>query len=127
MTHELKSQESEGLGGSISRELVRVIKRHTGRGPTKAYTIMGGDYVVSFFREPMTATEQALTDQGHEEFVAQIRAKLHAAMREDVQGVVERVTGRKVLALLADHHADPDIGMLACLLEPGKRPPLLED
>lgn len=107
------------LAGLISLELVRLVKKYTGRGPTKAFTLLGRDYLVTFFRQSMTETEQALTEHGQADFASQIREVIHATMRSEVEAVVERLTGRGVLAVLADHSADPDVGLLACVLAPG--------
>jgi uncharacterized protein YbcI len=117
-THEAASPDGGELAGLISVEFVRLVKKYTGRGPAKAYTLLGRDYLVTFFRQTMTETEQALTEHGQAEFASQIREMVHATMRSEVEAVVERLTGRGVVAVLADHSAEPDIGLLACVLEP---------
>jgi uncharacterized protein YbcI len=107
------------LAGQLSVEFVRLVKQYTGRGPSNAYTLIGRDYIVTFFRQTMTETEQALTDHGQGAFASKIREMIHATMRSEVEEIVERLTGRRVMAVLADHTAEPDIGLLACVLEPG--------
>jgi uncharacterized protein YbcI len=122
-THEAASPEGGELAGLLSVEFVRLLKKYTGHGPAKAYTMLGRDYLVTFFRETMTETEQALTEHGQADFASQIREMIHATMRSEVEVVVERLTGRKVLVVLADHSAEPDVGLLACILEPEVAPP----
>jgi uncharacterized protein YbcI len=107
------------LAAQLSVEFVRLVKQYTGRGPSNAYTLIGRDYLVTFFRQTMTETEQALTEHGQGDFASKIREMIHATMRPEVEEIVERLTGRRVIAVLADHTAEPDIGMLACVLEPG--------
>ena len=117
-TDEAASPDGGELAGLLSVEFVRLVKKYTGRGPAKAFTLLGRDYLVTFFRDTMTETEQALTEHGQADFASQIREVIHATMRSEVETVVERLTGRKVLAVLADHSAEPDVGLLACVLEP---------
>lgn len=117
-TNETTSPDSGELAGLLSAEFVRLVKKSTGRGPAKAYTILGRDYLVTFFRDTMTDTEQTLTERGEGGFASEIREMIHATMRPDVEVLVERLTGRKVVAVLADHSAEPDVGLLACVLEP---------
>lgn len=116
--NEAASPDGGDLAGSLSVEFVRLVKKYTGRGPSKAYTLLGRDYLVTFFGQSMTDTEQALTAHGQADFASQIREVVHAAMRTEVEAVVERLAGRRVLAVLADHSAEPDVGLLACVLEP---------
>lgn len=116
-THEAPRSDGGELAGLLSAEFVRLVKKYTGRGPAKAYTLLSRDYLVTFFKQTMTETEQALTEHGQADFASQIRDVIHATMRSEVEAVVERLTGRKVLAVLADHSAEPDVGMLACVLE----------
>lgn len=117
-TDEVASPGSGELAGLLSVEFVRLVKQYTGRGPAKAYTLLGQDHLVTFFRNTMTETEQALTEHGQADFASQIRDMIHATMRAEVEDVVERLTGREVLVVLADHSAEPDVGLLACVLEP---------
>ncbi len=106
------------LAGLISVELVGLVKKYTGRGPAKAYTLLGRDYLVTFFGQTMTETEQALTEHGRADFASQIREMIHETMRSEMEAIIERLTGRVVLAVLADHSAEPDFGLLACVFEP---------
>jgi uncharacterized protein YbcI len=115
---EVVSSDRGELAGLLSDEFVRVVKQYTGRGPAKAYTLIGRDHLVTFFRDTMTDTEQALTEHGQADFASQIRDVIHATMKAEIESVVERLTGRKVLVVLADHSAEPDVGLLACVLEP---------
>jgi uncharacterized protein YbcI len=124
-THDAVSPDGGDLAGLLSVEFVRLVKKYTGRGPAKAYTLLGRDCLVSFFGQSMTETERALAEHGQADFASQIREVIHATMRPEVEAVVERLTGRRVLAVLADHSAEPDVGMLACVLEPGE--PTLRD
>jgi uncharacterized protein YbcI len=122
-TEEPASPDRGELAGLLSEEFVRLVKQYTGRGPTKAYTLLGRDHLVTFFRNTMTDTEQALTVHGQADFASQIRDVIHETMRAEVEAVVERLTGRKVLVVLADHSAEPDVGLLACVLEPESAQP----
>jgi hypothetical protein len=48
----------------------------------------------------------------------EVRDVLHTAMARKASQRVEELTGRAVLATLADHHGDPAAGVLVFLLAP---------
>jgi uncharacterized protein YbcI len=66
----------------------------------------------------MTPLERSLHQEERDDTVQEIRDVLHGAMAPKAQQHVEELTGRSVLATLADHHSDPDAGVLVFLLQP---------
>lgn len=96
------------LSREISREMVSLVKQYLGRGPTYARTYIHDDLVTVIFQDTMTIAEQTLKDEGNEETVKQLRHVFQGAFRDDAVSIVERLTGRPVLAFLSDHAIEPD-------------------
>lgn len=110
---------TRGLNRDISRAIVALMKEATGRGPTWARTYVEGNLVVTLLRDTMTKPERTLAEEEEGEQVREIRRTLDEAFREDAVEIVERLTGRKVLAFLSDHAVEPDYAIEAFVLEPG--------
>jgi uncharacterized protein YbcI len=109
------------LHAAISKTTIRVLTEYTGRGPTRARTIINGDWVFVTIEDSLTKGERKLAEIGRTDFVMNSRRTFQAAMREELTREVEHLTGRKVLAFLSDNHLDPDLGLEAMLLEPDHR------
>jgi uncharacterized protein YbcI len=110
---------SEGsLGLAISNAVVGVMRDYTGRGATKARTIISGDVVVVILRGSLTKGERALVAAGRSDKVLEIRREFQGAMREDCMEKVREILGRDVIAMLSANHIDPDISAETFVLEP---------
>jgi uncharacterized protein YbcI len=107
------------LNREISRALVALFKEATGRGPGHARTYIEDGLVVTVFHDTMTKAEHTLKDENLEDHVRSLRRIFQGTFREDAIGVIERLTGGKVLAFLSDHAVDPDYAIEAFVLEPG--------
>jgi uncharacterized protein YbcI len=99
------------LAGEISREIVRLVSRYTGRGPTKARTMINMNVVLVVLDDALTRAEQNLAAAGEQEAVIGMRRTFHHLMRDEVSATVEQLTGRKVVSFLSD--VDPK-GNRAC-------------
>jgi uncharacterized protein YbcI len=102
----------------ISTGAVQLLREYTGRGPTKARTTIGNDTVTIVVADALTQGERSLVEHGFEESVLSTRAEYQRAMREDLIGLVEENTERKVIAFMSDNHVDPDYGVEVFVLEP---------
>lgn len=105
------------LSREISREMVALIKRYVGRGPTYARTYIHEDLVVILFRDTMTKAEETLKEENQEDKVRELRHLFQGAFRPEAIALVERAVGRRVLAFLSDHAVDPDWAVEAFVLE----------
>jgi uncharacterized protein YbcI len=115
--------ETERLVGgqlqtAISNAVVRVVAEYTGRGPTRARTIIHGDWVLVSLEGSLTKGERRLSEMGDADFVRESRRRYQVAMRADLTGEIEALIGRKAIAFFSDNHLDPDIALEAVLLEP---------
>src|SRR3954462_4548310 len=97
--------EVRGLSsaGEISRRAVQVLREHTGRGPTKARTVINHDSVLILLGDTLTKGERQLAENGKAEHVVQTRHQYQHVMRDDLVQVVEEHTGRKVIAFMSDN------------------------
>lgn len=100
----------------ISTAVVRVLARHTGRGPTKARTYRGDDLVTVLLEERLTTLELTLVRTGRGDLARRTREALKAAAREDLIASVEALTGRRVQTFLPATEVEPDVAALVFVL-----------
>ena len=103
---------------SISRAVVRIVHEYTGRGPTKARTVIAADTISIILADTLTRGEQSLVEMGEGEHVFHTRRNYQKFMREDLVELVESSSGRTVKAFFSDNHIDPDYAVEFFLLEP---------
>jgi uncharacterized protein YbcI len=114
----MESATTEGnLARDLSRAMVTLFKDYVGRGPTHARAYVHDDLVTVVLRDTMIKAEKTLADEGEEDLVRGVRRVFQGKFRDDACGIVERLTGRKVIAFLSDHAIDEDIAIEAFVLE----------
>ncbi len=106
------------LNSAISNAIVHITAEYTGRGPTRARTIINGDWVFVTLVDTLTKGERQLGEHGRESSVRRHRREYQDVMREAFTAEVERLTGRKVVAFMSDNHLDPDVAIEVFMLEP---------
>jgi uncharacterized protein YbcI len=111
-------ENNSDTGREISRGMVALLKRYVGRGPTHARTYLEDDLVVIVLQDTMTQAERTLVEEDEEAIVKHLRRVFQGTFRKDAIGLVERMTGRKVLAFLSDHAVDPDYAVEVFVLDP---------
>jgi uncharacterized protein YbcI len=116
--HEDQRERRGEIAAGISTRTVQVLHDYTGRGPTKAHTVINRDSVTVVLQDTLTKGERSLVDAGREQEVLGTRKSYQEMMREDLTALVEQSLQRKVIAFLSDNHADPDIGVEFFLLAP---------
>jgi uncharacterized protein YbcI len=102
----------------ISTSAVQLLHDYTGRGPTKAKTVINEDMVTIVLADTLTKGEQRLVDEGLDARVIQLRHDYQMIMREDLVGIVERQLDRKVIAFMSQNHIDPDLAVEVFVLRP---------
>ena len=113
----------------ISTAAVQLLLEYTGRGPTKARTMINDDVVTILLADTLTKGERKLVDNCRSDRVLQLRHDYQLTMRDDLVAVVERQLGRKVIAFMSQNHIDPDLAVEVFVLEPDgsgpveRRPP----
>jgi uncharacterized protein YbcI len=96
------------LPPAISWHVVRLFSDYTGRGPTKARTMISDNVIVCVTHDTLTKGERRLVEKGEAELVVTIRRKFQRTMHEDLVSGIELLTGRTVVSFPSDHDADHD-------------------
>jgi uncharacterized protein YbcI len=114
------------LSSAISNATVRLLSEHTGRGPTKARTYITGDLISVVLQDTLTKGERSLVRNGETDLVLRTRKAHQEAMRVELIGSIEEITGRSVVAFLSDNHLDPDYAVESFVLAPVADLPAVE-
>lgn len=100
--------EGQSLKSALSDLVVRTTQDYTGRGATRARTLIEHDAIMVVLEDILTKGERVLVAHGREDEVLRIRRTFQDAMREDLCRAVEQLTGRKVEAFMSTNHTQPD-------------------
>ena len=116
MTAQNRTTDGE-LGAAISTAVVHMLAERTGKGPTKAKTTLGENGVFVVLEDNLTKGERNLAEAGEEASVLATRRRWQQVMRDEMTGVVEELTGRRVIGFMSDNHIDPDLAVEVFVLE----------
>ena len=105
------------LRAQISNAVVTVTRDYTGRGPTRARTTIHDTMVVVLLEDTLTRGERVLVENAREGKVLEFRSEFQRAMREELNAHIERLTGRKVIAMMSSNHVDPDLAVEIFVLD----------
>jgi len=109
---------THSVSAEISSGAVQLLREHTGRGPTKARTVISKDTVAIVLGETLTKGERNFVAKGERQHVLNTRDLLQQSMRDDWIQLVEGLSGRTVEAFLSDDHIDPDCAVEFFVLQP---------
>jgi uncharacterized protein YbcI len=118
MTSRRETLTEGTLGGAIYDEIVSLLHRYTGRGPTEARTYVHENLIVCLLGDSLTKAEQSLVTGGHDASVLDTRGLFQRTMRADFTEAVERLSGRKVIAFMSQNHIEPNFSLEAFVLSP---------
>ena len=107
-----------GSSPMISTATVQLLHEYTGRGPTKAKTVINDDLVTILLADTLTKGERRLVDNGLSDSVLQLRHDYQLTMRDDLVAIVEGQLDRTVTAFMSQNHIDPDLAVEVFVLEP---------
>jgi uncharacterized protein YbcI len=102
----------------VSRGAVQLLRRYTGRGPTKARTVISKDTIAIVLGNTLTKGERSFVSKGESQHVLHTRDILQQLMRDEWVQLVEGLSGRTVEAFFSDDHLDPDYAVEFFLLQP---------
>jgi uncharacterized protein YbcI len=101
----------------LSNQMVALVNRYAGRGPTKCRVAINTDFVLVVMRDLLTRGEQNLVDGGQSEAVQPMRHRLHDLMAEEATRAVEQELGRTVTSYLRDCDTEANCAVLVFLLD----------
>jgi uncharacterized protein YbcI len=91
------SPRHETLRAAISAAMVAVQKELYGKGPTRARTYINDCYVFCVMENGLARSEETLLSAGEQRLVREYRLRHQEVSASTYTGVVERITGRRVL------------------------------
>ena len=94
---------------AISDGMVALLKEYYGRGPSRTKSYYSDDLVVCVLRGGFSRVEQTLLDGGRGTAVIRQRMEFQEVMRPRFNEVVERATGRRVIAFMSGNQQHPDL------------------
>ena len=103
---------------AIANGIAHLMCDQWGKGPTRSRAHLEGDVAFCVLEAPLTRTEQTLLAAGDERSVRELRATLCELASELFASVVQRASGRRVLACAAQVTFDPEAVFLFFALEP---------
>jgi uncharacterized protein YbcI len=115
-----EQRERQGPAAMISTSAVQIVHQYTGRGPTKAKTMIKDGIVTVLLADTLTQGELTLVENGQADRVIQLRHEYQTVMRDDLVAVVERQLDQKVIAFMSQNHIDPDLAVEVFVLEPAR-------
>jgi hypothetical protein len=123
--HRLEAAPASAIGGpqlaELSRQLVQLMRRDAGRGPTRAKSYWAGPNVLlTIFGDGFLMSEKTLLDHGLEGVAMAYRGAIQQTLREAMREEVEDTTGRRVVAAMGCAHHDPDLMVELFVFEPFK-------
>jgi uncharacterized protein YbcI len=96
-TSDAQHGDGADLLSRISSEMVRAQKKYFGRGPTQTKSYMLDDFLLIVMRGSQTQAEQTMLEFGRADLVREFRQQFENEMTSRLVGMVEDLTGRKVL------------------------------
>jgi uncharacterized protein YbcI len=106
----------------INNGAVRILRQYTGRGPTKARSVIDHDSVTIVLQDTLAPGERRLVEGGRADLVLSMRHEYQLVMRDELVKVVEDALDRKVVAFMSDNHIDPDMAVEVFVLEAAQQP-----
>ena len=108
---------------AVTDAVVALHLRYYNRVPATAKTqLLGDDLLACVLGGIYTDVEKTLIELGRTSAVHETRGQFQHAMRHKFVEAVERLSGRRVVAFISNHHVGPDLAVELFLLD-GAGPP----
>jgi uncharacterized protein YbcI len=103
----------------IRDAMVAMHERYHGRSPVAAKSLwMGDDLLVCVLGGVYTDVEKTMIELQRATIVQETRSAFQEAMQQKFIDVVERLSGRRVLAFISNQHVAPDLEVELFVLAP---------
>lgn len=98
------------VSSGIARGLTSAMKAHYGKGPVSAKAhFVEDDVLIVVMRDPATTAERSMAREGRESDAREFRLAFEEEFADEIKGVVEELTGRKVATYHSQIVFDPDV------------------
>jgi uncharacterized protein YbcI len=112
----------DALLGAVTDAMVALHERYHHRAPVTAKTLLlDGELLVCVLGGVYTDVEKTMIELQRTTIVQQTRSAFQTAMQHKFIAVVERLSGRSVLAFISKHHVGPDMEIELFMLKPKAR------
>lgn len=102
--------DGEELLTAVTEEMVAMHERYHHRAPATAKTqLLENDLLAVVMGGVYTDVEKTMIELQRQTLVQETRSAFQEAMQERLIKVVERLSGREVLAFISNSHVGPDI------------------
>lgn len=115
------SLTGDELLAAVTEAMVAFHERYYHRAPVTAKTVLLGDEVlVSVLGGVYTDVEKTMIELQGAAIVHETRSVFQKAMEHKFVAAIERLSGRKVLTFMSEHHVGPDIEIGLFMLSGGE-------
>ena len=97
---------------AVANRIVGLLRKHAGRGPTKAKCAITADLAIVILADCLTTLETQLAAAGDIELVRRVRRAIHQGLHPEATAIVEELTQRHVVGYLNAQDDDPDLAIL---------------
>jgi uncharacterized protein YbcI len=109
----------EELLAGVTGAMVALHRRYYHRTPVTAKTLLlGGDLLACVLGGVYTDVEKTMIELQRTTIVQETRSAFQTAMQHKFIAIVERLSGRDVLAFISNHHVGPDMEIELFVLRP---------
>src|SRR4029079_3746452 len=116
----------EALLGAVTAAMVALHERYHHRAPVSAKSLLlGDDLLACVLGGVYTDVEKTMIELQRSTVVQETRSAFQSAMQHRFIAVVERLSGRGVLAFISNHHVGPDIEIELFVLKPEAAAPAM--
>jgi uncharacterized protein YbcI len=109
-------ETTQSIRTELSAAVVSITRDYTGRGPTRARTVIDREAVFVLLHDSLTKGERVLVERGEHEQVLALRRTFQNTMRDDYIAAIERILGRRVTSFLSANSVEPDVASEIFLL-----------
>jgi uncharacterized protein YbcI len=111
----------DALLAAVTDAMVALHNRYYHRVPVTAKSLLlGDDLLACVLGGVYTDVEKTMIELQRTTIVQETRSAFQNAMQQKFISVVERLSGRDVLAFISNHHVGPDMEIELFLLKPPK-------
>jgi uncharacterized protein YbcI len=113
-------ERSGSIRTDLANGMVNVMKELYGRGPSGAKAWLLDDYVLIVMEGGLLRHEETLLASGRQDMVRTHRLAFQEAIQDTTVALVERITGRRVVAYHSQIVFDPTRAFEMFVLAPGR-------